>query len=289
MIGKGQSITHTGASISYGWNQEKDAEVVFRQYVAGENVEDITEEFKMIQEQNVRCYKNTLSFILSPTPEDGMELSKEQLGEMTQKFIQEMNLKNHQAVAFVHRDKAHTHVHAYVNRIGFDGKAYNDSFIGKRSQVAAESVAKQMGLTTVKEVQQEKNMTLQPIRLEIKNIHQKVMEKERPKNLGDYIKAMKQQYVQVIPTINKANKLQGFRLEYKGYNLKVSEVHRSMSGGRIMAHIAQNRGIANQFKPINTVKLLGKTTELTVNLAASIAKSLIKKVIKRSVSKGIEF
>lgn len=289
MIGKGQSITHTGASISYGWNQEKDAEVVFRQYVAGENVEDITEEFKMIQEQNVRCHKNTLSFILSPTQEDGRKLSKEQLEEMTQKFIQEMNLKDHQAVAFVHRDKAHTHVHAYVNRIGFDGKAYNDSFIGKRSQVAAESVAKQMGLTTVKEVQQEKNMTLQPIRLEIKNIHQKVMENERPKNLEDYIKAMKQQNVEVIPSINKANKLQGFRLEYKGYNLKASEVHRSMSGGRIMGQIVQNRGIGNQLKPIDTVKFLGKTTELTVNFAASIAKNLIKKVIKRSISKGIEF
>jgi len=222
MIGKGQSITHTGASISYGWNQEKDAEVVFSQHIAGDITAHITEEFKIIQDQNVRCHKNTLSFILSPTQEDGRKLSKEQLGEMTQKFIQEMKLTAHQAVAFVHRDKAHTHVHAYVNRIGFDGKAYNDSFIGKRSQVAAESVAKQMGLTTVKEVQQEKNITLQPIRLEIKNIHQKVMENERPKNLEDYIKAMKQQNVQVIPTINKANKLQGFRLEYKGYNLKAS-------------------------------------------------------------------
>jgi hypothetical protein len=289
MIGKGQSITHTGASISYGWNQEKDAEVVFSQHIAGDTTAHITEEFKMIQEQNVRCHKNTLSFILSPTPEDGRKLSKKQLGEMTQKFIQEMNLKNHQAVAFVHRDKAHTHVHAYVNRIGFDGKAYNDSFLGKRSQVAAESVAKQMGLTTVKEVQQEKKMTLQPIRLEIKNIHQKVMEKERPKNLEDYIKAMKQQNVQVIPSINKANKLQGFRLEYKGYNLKASEVHRSMSGGRIIGQIAQNKGLGNQIKPIKTVQLLGKTTELTVNLAASIAKSLVKKVIKRSISKGIEF
>ena len=146
-----------------------------------------------------------------------------------------------------------------------------------------------MGLTTVKEVQQEKNMTLQPIRLEIKNIHQKVMENERPKNLEDYIKAMKQQNVQVIPSINKANKLQGFRLEYKGYNLKASEVHRSMSGGRIMGQLAQNRGIGNQLKPIDTVKFLGKTTELTVNFAASIAKNLIKKVIKRSISKGIEF
>ena len=290
MIGKGQSITHTGASISYGWNQEKDAEVVFIQHIAGDTTEHITEEFKMIQEQNVRCQKNTLSFILSPTQEDGRKLSKEQLGEMTQKFILEMKLKEHQAVAFVHRDKAHTHVHLYVNRIGFDGKAYTDSFIGKRSQLAAENVAKEMGLTTVKEVQQAKNLEREPIRIEIKDIHQKVMENKSPKTLDDYIKAMKQQNVKVIPTINKANKLQGFRLEYKGYNLKASEVHRSMSGGRIIGQLNQNaKGIGQTIKPIKTVQLMGKTTALSANFAASIAKSLIKKVIKRSIDKGIGF
>jgi hypothetical protein len=66
-------------------------------------------------------------------------------------------------------------------------------------------------------------------------------------------------------------------------------VHRSMSGGRILGQIAQNSGIGNQIKPIKTVQLLGKTTELTVNFAASIAKSLVKKVIKRSITKGIGF
>ena len=93
MIGKGKSIAHTKASIAYGWNQEKDAEVVFRQHLAGDTTEQITDEFKLIQEQNVRCQKNTLSFILSPIQEEGKQLSKTQLGELTQKFIKEMNLK----------------------------------------------------------------------------------------------------------------------------------------------------------------------------------------------------
>ena len=289
MIGKGQSITHTKASIAYGWNQEKDAEIVFSQHLAGDTTQQITDEFKLIQEQNVRCQKNTLSFILSPTQEEGKQLSKTQLGELTQKFIREMKLTKHQAVAFVHRDKAHTHVHLYVNRIGFDGKAYNDSFIGKRSQLAAENVAREMGLTTVKEVQLEKNINLQSIRQEIKGIHENVMKHQQPKKLEDYIKVMKSENVKIIPCINKAKKLQGFRFEYKGHNLKASEVHRSMSGGRIMGQITLNRGIGNHVKPIKTVQLLGKTTELTVNFAASIAKSLVKKVIKRSIDQGIGF
>jgi len=200
-----------------------------------------------------------------------------------------MGLKENQAVAFVHRDKAHTHVHLYVNRIGFDGKAYNDSFIGKRSQLAAENVAKEMGLTTVKEVQMEKEMDTLRIRLEIKNIHHKVLETERPKTLDNYIKTMKAQNVEVIPSINKANKLQGFRFEYKGRNFKASEVHRSMSGGKIMAQFSQNLGTTKPLEVGKSAQLLGKTLELSTNLATSIAKNIIKKTIKRGIDTGIGF
>jgi len=287
MIGKGTSIAHTGTSIDYGWNQEKDAEIIFSQHLAGTNPQEITEEFRLIQEENTRCQKNTLSFILSPTQEDGKNLSKEQLGELTRKFIKEMQLKERQAIAFVHRDKAHTHVHLYVNRIGFDGRAYNDSFIGKRSQLAAENVAKEMGLTTVKEVQLEKELDSIKVRLEIKNIHQNVMETERPKTLDSYIKAMQKRNVEVIPSINKANKLQGFRFQYQGHNFKASEVHRSMSGGRIMGQLSQNRGMGKPIEVDKSIQLLGKTVEMSTNLATSIAKNIIKKTIKKSIDTGI--
>lgn len=287
MIGKGKSIAHTRASMAYGWNQEKDAEIVHVQYLAGNNPQQITKEFELIQEQNTRCKKNTLSFVLSPTPEDGKNLTKEKLKELTQRFIKEMQLKERQAIAFVHRDKAHTHVHLYVNRIGFDGKAYNDSFIGKRSQLAAENVAKQMELTTIKEVQLEKELDSMRIRLEIKNIHQKVMESDRPKTLDGYIKAMKSKNVEVIPSINKAQKLQGFRFQYQDHNLKASEVHRSLSGGKIMGQLLQSNTRAIQLEVAKSVQLLGKTVELSTNLASSITKSIIKKTIKRAIDTGI--
>ena len=85
------------------------------------------------------------------------------------------------------------------------------------------------------------------------------METERPKTLEGYIKAMKERNVEVIPSINKGNKLQGFRFQYHGHNFKASEVHRSMSGGRIMAQLSQNNGITKPIKLGKTVNLLGKT------------------------------
>ena len=41
MIGKGMAISHTKASMAYGWNQEKNAEVVFKQELIGSNPEEI--------------------------------------------------------------------------------------------------------------------------------------------------------------------------------------------------------------------------------------------------------
>ena len=288
MIGKGHAITSTGASIDYGWNQEKDAEVVLKEYLAGETPKEITEEFKIIQSQNERCTQNTLSFILSPTVKDGQEMSKAQLKEITSRFLREMELKNRQAVAFVHRDKAHTHVHVYVNRIGFDGKAYNDSFIGKRSQIAADNVAKELSLTRVRDVQQEKLKELNWQRLAIRHINNKVME-TWPKSLDEYISKMKSCNVQVIPSINKSNELQGFRFEYKRANLKGSEIHRSMTGGKIIGEISQNaKGIG--MKEISSgLKLMNKTVQLSTNMASKIAKDLIKQVIKRGLDTGMGF
>ena len=288
MIGKGHSIARTGASIGYGWNQEKDAEVVLKEYLAGDTPEEITEEFKIIQSQNERCINNTLSFILSPTIEDGRELSVKDLEELSKKFLKEMNLQNNQSIGFVHRDKEHTHVHIYTNRIGFDGKAYNDSFIGKRSQLAADNVAKELGLTRVREVQQEKLQELNPQRLIIKQIYDRVLE-SRPKSLDEYISKMNTNQVNVVPSINKSNQLQGFRFEYKGINLKGSDVHRSMTGGKIIGDISQNVGISRMKEVPDSLKLMDKTVQLSTNMAASIAKGLVKQVIKRSLDIGIGF
>jgi hypothetical protein len=288
MIGLGKSISHTGASMGYGWDQEKDAKVVYREHLSGDNPKEITQEFKVIQSQNHRCTKNTLSFVLSPTIEDGRELRDTELREITERFVKEMKLQERQAIAFVHQDKSHRHIHLYVNRISFDGKAYKDNFIGKRSQQAAERVARRMGLTTVREVQQQKLDRVKEVRSEIKQIHEKVITEIKPKDFDQYIKCMKQSDVQVIPSINKSNQLQGFRFEYKGHNLKGSDVHRSMSMGRIAERIGFDTSVTQKITKENTLNLLGNRVGVSPNLAATIAKKTIKLIIKKSIDIGFE-
>lgn len=283
MIGKGKSIAHTRASMAYGWNQEKNAEVVFRQHLAGESPTEITQEFRFVQQQNENCRKNTLSFVLSPTVEDGKKIGKKDLENLCSRFIEQMKLKERQAIAFVHRDKQHLHIHLYVNRIDFKGNAYNDSFIGKRSQKAAETVAEGMNLSTVKQVQLEKEFNLKDIRAEIKRRHDISMKSFRPKSFNDYIKAMETNGVKVIPSINKANKLQGFRFEFDGYNLKGSEIHRSMSGGNIGKELAGQVGREKFLKENSSINLLGKVVQLSDRLTLSITKHVLKKIISRGM------
>ncbi len=288
MIGKGKSISHTGASMGYGWNEEKGAKVVYRQHLSGDNPKEITREFKIIQSQNHRCKRNTMSFVLSPTIEDGRKLKDRQLSEITHRFVKEMKLRERQAIAFVHRDKSHIHIHLYVNRIGFDGKAYKDSYVGKRSQWAAEKVAQQMELTTVREVQQEKLNQVKNIRQEMNQIHERVITVMKPRDFNQYIKFMKQNGIKVIPSINRSGTLQGFRFEYNGHNLKGSAVHRSMSMGRIAERIGFDKNVAQKMAKNNTMKLVGKTVGISPNFAATIAKKAIKMGIKKAIGLGMQ-
>ena len=286
MIGKGHSISSTRASLAYGWNQEKEAEVVLKQYLAGDTPSEITEEFKIIQSQNQRCTNNTLSFIVSPTIEDGRSMTQRDLGEIAQEFLKKMKLTNHQAIGFVHRDKEHTHVHIYANRISLSGEVYKDSFIGKRSHLAADHVTRELSLTPVQEVQKERLLGLDGIRQEIKNINDKVLG-SKPKSLDEYIGKMKEHRVKVIPTINKSNQLQGFRMEYKGVNLKASEVDRRMSGNRLIAEVSRNRNFTLLKEAPQSFKLLDKTIQLSSNLTTKIAKDIVKGVLKRAIDNGI--
>lgn len=286
MIGKGKSISYTRTSMSYGWNQEKDAQIVLKEFLHGDSPAEITKEFKMVQDLNYHCTKNTLSFVISPTIEDGKRLEAKELNEITARFIKEMNLEQRQAIAFVHQDKEHKHIHLYVNRIDFRGVAYKDSFIGKRSQLAAEKVAERMHLTTVKQVQFEKAFNLIEIRTEIKRRHDLTLKQFQPKSFDDYIKAMETNGIKVIPTINNQNKLQGFRFEFDGYKLKGSEVHRNMSVGNIGKQLSGIQG-ARILKENNaSIKLAGRVVDLTPSLALKITKFIIKRAIDKGIGIG---
>lgn len=274
MIGKGKSISHTKASIQYGWNEEKDAKIVHKQLLMNSNPNDITKEFKFIQQFNPNCKKNTLSFVLSPTIEDGKKIGIKELRKITKDFILLMNIEERQAIAFVHQDKDHKHIHLYVNRIDFHGNAYNDSFIGKKAQKVAEKVAILNGLKTVKQVQKEKENSTKVIRKEIFNLHNNCIKQYKPKTFQEYIQWMKQFQIEIKPVISKANQLQGFKYTYQKQEFKGSAVHRELSINKIALQIYNKNKFLKEYQFNKGIEIEKTTVILNKALLNSIQKNI---------------
>ena len=232
MIGRGNSIKHTGQALAYAGDKLQAVEID-RQYVHGESPTAIAREFAIFQDLNTRCEKNTLAFVLSPTIEDGKKLTTVALRSLTREFIQGMGLEEHQYVAYAHRDKAHQHVHLYVNRIDLQGKAYDDSYLSNRSSRQAETIALGRGLKTARQVQQEKQAEKKVIKQPILEAHRAVLT-QAPKGIEEYTRLMKQKGVETLLKRNQEGKLIGVQfVGSSGEKIKASDVDRSLTANRL--------------------------------------------------------
>lgn len=231
MIGKGTSIAHGGVAIDYAITKEK-AEILEKRFVIGDNGTEIKSEFKIFQDLNSRTTNNDIAFILSPEPKDGKKLSDEDFREIANDFLKEMKLEKNQAIILKHKDTNHTHLHLYVNRIDSNGKAYKDNFISKHSQRAADKIAQEKGLTRASIVKEYNLEMSKAIRAEILHKH-KAVAQSRPRDFEEYKAMMKASGVDVIPTVNKAGKLQGFKVEFENQLFKASEItEKKQIGGK---------------------------------------------------------
>ena len=201
-------IAHTKASLSYGWNDEKNAEVVFKNLLIGRTVNEISQEFKMIQESNV---------------------GKREWAKLIKEYLEGMGLSGHQAIAFQHKDKPHAHCHLYINRIGFDGRAYRDSNIGSKSGEIADKISEKYGLYRPKQIKKQRLEKTERIRGEIFKFHNYTLKVLKNRTYEGYINQMKMHDVDVKPVLSRKGHINGFRYHYKNHSIKASEVHRSMS------------------------------------------------------------
>lgn len=235
MIGKAKSIQHTSISVDYA-RLKKYGEEIGRKHLAGITGRDIAREFRLCQNLNTKCVNNTLRVILSPTIEDGQKLSNDDLRCIYEDYLRKMNLNEHQSIAFVHRDKAHTHIHIYINRIDFEGKAYDDSYISNRTARIAEEIAIERGLKTAREVQMQKLVSNMDIKEEIKHRH-KVAMQTKPKSLKEYIDIMRANKVNIEVVQSKTGKVSGIRMEFQGNVFKASDIDRRLSYNNLIKEI----------------------------------------------------
>ena len=235
MIGKAKSISHIANAINYAKNK-KDAVEISRNKVIGETGREIAKEFRVFQNLNARCERNSFSVVLSPTIPDGTKLTNNDFAKLADDFLDKMKLKEQQFISFLHSDDDHKHLHIFVNRIDFNGKAYKDNFISKKAQRVAESIAKDWGFTTAKEIQQQREERLSR---QIKDAHSKVLPK-RPKDIFEYAQQMKLYGIEMHLKQASDGKVVGIKFQIENESIKASSVHRSFSAARLQKQIQQS-------------------------------------------------
>ncbi|NJN61289.1 MAG: relaxase/mobilization nuclease domain-containing protein [Coleofasciculaceae cyanobacterium RL_1_1] len=98
------------------------------------------------------CYHISLTLPQADTD----NFSSDDWGELTQDFIERMELDDRQAVAYLHDDATYpdgetrSHVHLVVNRVGDDGRCIPTSWDYYRAQSALRQAEKHLGLTQEK-------------------------------------------------------------------------------------------------------------------------------------------
>lgn len=240
MIGKAKCISHLKASLGYAATDAKEGDEIGRNNLIG-NVEMLEYEMTDIHHLNHRCKNNTIRVELSPDPKDIKKFNNESWRSLAFQFVRLLSekvdddLNDHQWVAFKH-DKAgpknnidRPHIHIYINRIGFDGKATKDKFIGKKAQLAAHELAKKNGLISARDVMDQKinkgNSS------DLKTILVKAA--KQSKNLDDFIVQAKKMKIEVLPHRNIQGEIAGLKVQYQNKSYKISDIHRSLTLNRI--------------------------------------------------------
>ena len=243
MIAKAKSIAHTSQAISYGAKKHK-AEELDRYLVTGTNPKDIAREFKIFQNLNDRCKKNTFSVVISPAIEDSKKLSSSDFRKITKEFITELGLENHPYISYLHKDKSHHHIHAYICRINENGKAKPDNFIGKKAQNAAEKIANKYNLISARQLQLENEESLKET---IKNAHEQVL-KQKPESINQYAEMMKQLNIILLLKYSNDLKLVGIRFKVGKNSLKGSAVDKKLSARNLEKSLYSYKKQKIQFK-----------------------------------------
>ncbi len=237
MIGKAKSCVGGFSLFNYVIDDDKGIELL-RNNLCGETPIELFREMQIIQSLNQKAANKLISMVLSPHVEDGENLSKKQLQNLTKEFLRELeiNPENSQFIAFLHTEKRHRHIHILFNRVDEDGKLFKDHHIGKLAQWAAHRVAEKNKLISAKQIRIDRIKKADQIQSISKNLKKEIYQKHlnvmaiKPKTMEKYLSEMMRRGVEFIPAINKQGDLQGFRIRdlENQTEMKASEVHRNM-------------------------------------------------------------
>lgn len=138
--------------------QERDAARALTEYVTGDQHElgavayrnllaerpaEAAREMALVARLSARCEKPFLHVQLAWHPEE--RPPNAQIIAAMDRTLKKLGLEDRQAVYAIHLEKEHVHIHAAVNRVGADGRAWRDFRSAERFIAASREVERELG------------------------------------------------------------------------------------------------------------------------------------------------
>lgn len=271
MISKAKSVRGSSQAIDYILNDKGLAIELDRNGLVGNDGKEILQELRMVQAENRNCQNNTMSIVLSPDAEQ-MNFSQDELRKMLHDHLDTLGLRNNQWIATVHNSTNNPHIHIIANRIGFDGKALNDSFISKKAQNSAERIAQKLGLNTAREIELSRQTNTKELKKEIEKCM--IDCKSKSNTFEEFTDLMRSRGYEVKPSYNKQGVMFGMRIDSGDNSFKLSEINRNMKHYHFADILPKNT-------QLKVPELANKTNRLQVggNLVADVLKSKLGKEV----------
>ncbi|ECI5563912.1 relaxase [Salmonella enterica subsp. enterica] len=132
-----------------------------------DNVNEITDEFKIVGKFRSDIKKPVFHVFLSLTPDE--TLSSEKWEEIAKDYLKEMNIdiENHQYICVRHKDTDKDHIHIVANRVGLDGSVWYGQHDILNTISACSRLEKKHGLKITKGLQSKKSDVSTPKKNEI--------------------------------------------------------------------------------------------------------------------------
>src|SRR5260370_12274654 len=123
MIAKMKSNLSSKETLLY--NNKEKSEIIFVNNLTGENWQEVEKQMAARHKLFTGRAKNlTAHIVISPSIEDGKKQTRSDWKEIGNSFLQKASLSSSQAIAYLHLDKEHFHLHIVANRINEKGKIY---------------------------------------------------------------------------------------------------------------------------------------------------------------------
>lgn len=233
MIGK--QTKKAGFKDTLKYVLSKDTAQVVSTNMIGQNVDELTREFKLSEVLRPNLKKKVYHASLS-LPE-GERLSNEQWALVTQKYLNQMDFKGSQYVSVIHEDTNHQHIHIVASRVRLDGSVVSDSQDYKRSEKAIRTIEKEFGLTrvansydvdrkapTTGELRKAIRLNESSTRAQLQSLIDKATT-DKP-SMSEFVSRLQESGVQIQANISKTNYISGISFILNGEKMKGSDLGR---------------------------------------------------------------